>query len=99
MKSLIENLNKAFENRIRLGIMSILMVNDRVNFNSLKQNLKLTDGNLASHIASLEKEEYILIHKQFVGKKPQTTYTASVKGRKAFIEHLNALEKLVKNSK
>lgn len=96
MKNYIHNLNKAFENRIRLGIMSILMVNDRVEFSTLKEMLDITDGNLASHISALEKLEYIEVQKQFVGKKPNTTYKATRIGKKAFNEHLDALENLLK---
>jgi hypothetical protein len=97
MQNLIENLNKAFDNRVRLGIMSVLMVNDWVDFTSMKESLHITDGNLASHIGALEKLEYIIINKQFVGKKPQTKYMVSIKGRKAFNDHLNALELLINN--
>lgn len=95
MKNYIEDLNKAFESRVRLGIMSILMVNDFVDFGTLKEQLQITDGNLASHITALEKLNYIQIKKQFVGKKPNTSYAASKAGRKAFGEHLNALERLI----
>ena len=97
MRDYISRLNKAFESRIRLGIMSILMVNDWVEFATLKEMLNITDGNLASHITALEKAEYLQIKKQFVGKKPNTTYAATVLGRKAFKEHLDALESLIKN--
>jgi len=97
--NIINQLNKSFENRIRLGIMSILMVNDKIDFNSLKKMLQLTDGNLASHISALEKATYIQIFKNFVGKKPQTTYSATIEGKKAFLEHLNTLEKLIKKNK
>ena len=90
-----EKFNKAFENHALLQIMSVLVANESYDFNSLKQLLDLTDGNLASHIKSLEKEEYILINKSFIGKKPNTQYSASAKGRKAFIEHLEALESLI----
>jgi DNA-binding MarR family transcriptional regulator len=96
-KSYIEDLNKAFESRIRLGIMSVLMVNDWVDFSELKEMLNITDGNLASHIAALEKMDYVEVKKQFIGKKPNTSYGVSRKGKKAFEEHLNALEKLLKN--
>ena len=95
MKNYIEDLNKAFESRIRLGIMSILMVNDSVDFATLKEMLNITDGNLASHIAALEKMEYVDVKKQFVGKKPNTTYAVTKLGKKAFNEHLNALEKIL----
>ncbi|MBH2003097.1 MAG: transcriptional regulator [Sphingobacteriia bacterium] len=95
MKNYIEDINKAFESRVRLGIMSILMVNDVVDFPSLKEQLQITDGNLASHLTALEKLEYIQVSKKFIGKKPNTSYAATNIGRKAFSEHLNALEKLI----
>ncbi len=93
----ISKLNKAFENRMRLGIMSALMVNDSLDFNALKELLNTTDGNLASHASALEKVEYIEVKKQFVGKKPNTTFSATKLGKKAFNMHLDALEKLLKN--
>lgn len=92
----IHKLHKAFERRVRLGIMSVLMVNDKVDFNSLKDLLQVTDGNLASHAAALEKEGFIHIKKEFVGKKTSTTYSATKIGVKAFEDHLDALEKLIK---
>ncbi len=98
MKTLIGNLNKAFESRVRLGIMSVLVVNDSIDFITLKQQLNVTDGNIASHINALEKLNYIEIKKQFIGKKPNTSYVVTKLGRKSFIEHLNALEKLIRNS-
>jgi DNA-binding HxlR family transcriptional regulator len=97
MKSIIKNINKTFDHRIRLGIMSILMVNQWVDFNTFKELLDVTDGNLASHIKALEQEEYIIIQKQFIGKKPNTKYSASTMGKKAFNEHIEALENLLKN--
>jgi predicted transcriptional regulator len=98
VKELLQQINnKAFDNRIRLGIMSLLMVNDWVDFTTLKEMLDLQDGNLASHIKVLEAEKYIEVRKQFVGKKPQTSYTATIAGRKAFNDHLTALENLLKN--
>lgn len=98
MKNLLEDLNKAFESRVRLGIMSILCVNDFVDFGTLKEQLQITDGNLASHIQALEKLNFILVKKQFVGKKPNTSYAASDNGKRAFKDHLDALEKLIKIS-
>ena len=95
MKNIITNLNKIFDNRVRLGIMSILMVNEWIDFKSLKEMLELTDGNLASNITALEKQKYITIKKEFVGRKPQTTYNATPEGIKAFNEHLDALERLI----
>lgn len=84
-----------FESRIRLGIMSVLIVNDNTDFNTLKENLDLSDGNLASHITALENEGYLQVKKQFIGKKPNTTYMATRQGKKAFNEHLDVLEKFL----
>jgi hypothetical protein len=92
---LIDNLNKIFDSRIRLGIMSILSVNDDADFNTMKELLELTDGNLASHLRTLENVGYIVAKKQFIGRKPNTKYKISTIGKTAFKEHLNALEKLI----
>ena len=91
----ISKLNKEFESRVRLGVMSVLMVNDWVDFNEMKKLLEVTDGNLASHSSALEKASYIEIKKEFVGKKPKTSYRVTNSGRQAFTEHINALEKLL----
>ncbi|WP_342646202.1 transcriptional regulator [Mucilaginibacter sp. CSA2-8R] len=99
MKVDFNKLDKAFENRVRLQIMSVLMVNDNYDFTSLKELLEVTDGNLASNLKALEKEEYINIQKSFIGRKPNTNYQASDKGRKAFQEHLAALEQLIQQQK
>ncbi len=99
MKELLEHINKAFESKARLGIMSALMVNDQLDFNALKELLDLTDGNLASHLKALEEGQYIGVHKQFVGRKPNTTYHATETGRKAFSDHLRALEKLINGNR
>ncbi len=96
MKSPIAQLNKAFDSRIRLGIMSVLVVNDWVSFNDLKETLGLTDGNLASHITALEKLQYMEVKKEFVGKRPLTSYRVTQAGRRAFTGHLDALEQLIK---
>ena len=98
MKSLIHNLDKAFENRIRLGVMSILVVNDWVEFNELKKLLEVTDGNLASHISALDKKGFIETRKKFVGKKPNTSFKVTENGRSAFQQHIRAIEELLKNS-
>ena len=99
MKKSLEQFNKAFENRIRLQIMSVLVANENYDFNSLKELLEVTDGNLASHLKALEKEEYILVNKTFIGRKQNTQYAVSEKGRSAFIKHLEALENLIKQQK
>ncbi|MCP4520908.1 MAG: transcriptional regulator [Cytophagales bacterium] len=96
MKEFLTNFNKAFENRVRLGIMSVLVVNDAVTFNTLKELLKATDGNLASHLKALEKLEFVKVNKQFIDRKPNTSYEATNTGKEAFQAHLNALEDLLK---
>ena len=99
MKISVNGLHKAFESRIRLGIMSALAVNDRLDFNALKEYLDVTDGNLASHLKALEKEEFIGVEKSFVGRKPNTKYYMTKEGRTAFEEHLKILESLVRSHK
>jgi DNA-binding HxlR family transcriptional regulator len=96
MKVDISGLSKYFENRIRLGIMSILIVNDSYDFNSLKQALGVTDGNLASHLRALEEYDLIKVEKRFIGRKPNTRYSVTQKGENTFRAHLRALEKLIK---
>lgn len=98
MKEIIEHLNQVLENRVRLALMSILVVNDSMDFNTLKATLDVTDGNLASHIATLEKKHYVSVHKRFVGRRPSTTYSATAAGRRAFAEHLDALEQLIRQT-
>lgn len=96
MKISIDGLHKAFESRIKLGIMSALAVNDMLDFNALKELLNVTDGNLASHLKALEKEEFIGVEKTFIDRKPNTKYFMTKEGKKAFEGHLKALEKLIK---
>lgn len=98
MPNPIRNLNKLFDSRIRLGIMALLMVEGTADFNLLREKLELTDGNLASHISALEEAGYLIVKKQFLGKKPNTSYSATPGGREAFSNHLSALEELIKNS-
>jgi DNA-binding MarR family transcriptional regulator len=93
----IEKLNKVFDNKIRLGIMSALMVNEEVNFNFLKELLDVTDGNLASHIKPLEENKYIKISKSFIGKKTNTNYSITKLGEKAFKAHIAALEEMIQS--
>lgn len=93
---IIDNINKLFDHRVRLGIMSALMVNEFVDFSTLKDLLGVTDGNLASHLKSLEKEVYIKVEKQFIGKKPNTKFSVTKLGRMEFRKHVSALEKLIK---
>ena len=99
VKIALNNFDKAFENRVRLQIMSVLAANESYDFNSLKELLAVTDGNLASHLKALEKEEYITMTKSFLGRKPNTSYRASAAGIAAFKKHLAALENLIKQQK
>lgn len=91
----IENLDKAFESRVRLGIMSVLTASVQADFNTLKGMLGVSDGNLASHIRALEDLGYIETQKQFIGRKPNTSYMVTDAGRKAFSAHIEALTSLL----
>ena len=97
MKNPIENLNKVFDSRIRLGIMSALVVNESVNFNELKELIDVTDGNLASHLRTLEENSYVKVQKGFIGRKTNTTFSVTKAGEKAFKQHLDALEKMIRS--
>jgi DNA-binding MarR family transcriptional regulator len=99
VKIALTDFDKAFENRVRLQIMSVLVANESYDFKSLNDLLAVTDGNLASHLKALEKEEYITVNKSFLGRKPNTRYQVSPKGKTAFMKHLDALEKLIKQQK
>ena len=93
----LDGLNKAFESKIRLGIMSVLMANESMDFTTMKSLLELTDGNLASHARSLEDLGYIRCEKRFVGRKPNTQYFITEEGRTAFAAHIQALEGFLKS--
>ena|SRR5687768_12723667 len=99
MKNPINGLNKVFESRIRLGVMSVLMVNVEVNFNDLKEMLEVTDGNLATHLVNLEENGFIKVHKGFIGKKTNTTYSVTKSGQRAFVDHITALENMIRGMK
>lgn len=99
MKNIISNINKAFDHRVRLGIMSVLMVNEYADFTSLKELLGVTDGNIASHIKALEKKGYLTVEKSFIDRKPNTRYSATKTGRKDFQKHIDAIENLLKQQR
>lgn len=99
MKSSIEQMNPVFDNRIRLGIMSVLAVQETADFTAMRATLGVTDGNLASHMAVLERNRYVRVRKHFTGRKPVTTYAATETGRKAFASHLEVLERLIRAAK
>lgn len=96
MKNPIEQLQKVFDSRVRLGVMSALMVNAQVSFNELKELIQVTDGNLASHLKALEENGYVKVNKGFVGRKTNTTYAVTKAGEKAFRLHLDALEQMIR---
>lgn len=98
MSSVIAQLNPVFENRVRLGIMSVLLVGAPRDFITLRSLLGVTDGNLASHLKVLEEHRYVKVKKEFVGRKPQTSYLVTETGRKAFQDHLEGLEKVIRST-
>lgn len=99
MNNPFSKLDKVLEHSVRLQILSILIVNESYDFNSLKDALELSDGSLATHIKALEREKYILINKSFVGRKPNTRYRISEKGRQAFKKHIDAMEAIIREQK
>lgn len=98
MKDSLSRINKLLENRIRLAIMSLLMIEEHMDFNAFKETLDLTDGNLASHMAKLEEAGYIEVEKRFQDRKPQTRYQATEAGKAAFRDHLSALEAILRGN-
>jgi DNA-binding MarR family transcriptional regulator len=99
MKNPISGLNKIFDNRIRLGVMSVLIVNEEISFNDLKAMLEVTDGNLATHLVSLEENGFIKVHKGFIGRKTNTTYSITKLGEREFKNHVKVLEGMIKGIK
>ena len=99
MKPVIDSFSKVLESKVRLGVMSLLIVSDSMNFTTMKKHLHVTDGNLATHVAVLEKNRYVRVKKEFVGRKPLTTYEITDAGKKAFAGHINALEKIIHESR
>jgi len=96
---MLQTFDKAFEHRIRLQIMGVLVLHESYDFVELKSLLGITDGNLASHMKVLEKESYVEVLKSFAGKKPLTQYRATESGRKAFLHHLDVLESFIRQQK
>jgi DNA-binding HxlR family transcriptional regulator len=93
--SLVHDLDKIIHEPVRLGIMTILYSIKSVSFSYLKKELKISDGNLFTHLKTLEKSQYISVKKAFINRKPQTTYEITDKGSKAYIEHVKNLEKII----
>ena len=97
MKDPISQLNKIFDSRIRIGIMSALVVAENHSFNDLKALMDVTDGNLATHLKTLEESKYVKVSKGFIGRKTNTVYSITAAGEKAFRSHLDALEQIIKS--
>ena len=89
-------LDRLIHERLRLGIVSALAVNDRMTFNDLKRLLQTTDGNLSVHARKLEEAEYIACDKSFEGRIPRTEYRITAAGRKAFEKYLAHMEAIIK---
>ena len=99
MKNPFEHLDKTLEHRVRLQIMSVLVVHDSYDFSALKELLDITDGNLATHIKGLEKEKFVSVVKTFIDRKPNTRYKVTERGRTVFKKHIEALEELIRQQK
>lgn len=99
LRSIITNMDKEFNNRIRLGLMAAMMIEDWIEFKTMKHLLDLTDGNLASHVAALETCGYMEVRKKFIGKRPNTSYRITPTGRRAFEHHLKQMEELIQKSR
>jgi DNA-binding MarR family transcriptional regulator len=95
----VNGIHKAFESRVRLGIMSALAVNEKLDFGALREYLEVTDGNLATHLKVLEKEAFIDVEKSFIGRKPNTKYFMTETGKAALVRHLRILEDLLRSHK
>jgi DNA-binding MarR family transcriptional regulator len=95
MKEILSHINKAFESRVRLGIMSVLMTNQSMDFISIREILDVTDGNLASHLRALEEAGYIVSEKRFLNRKPNTKFAITPSGSESFTNHIKALEELL----
>ena len=96
LEECLDRLDDALHQKVRLGAMSTLMAHGEADFNFLKSALTVSDGNLSTHLSVLENHGYLAVRKEFVGKRPRTTYTPTPAGRKAFEAYIAALEVLVK---
>ena len=93
--SVAQSLDKIIHERVRLGIVSALAVNDRLTFNELKQLLQTTDGNVSVHARKLEEAGYVSCHKSFDGRVPRTEYKLTAAGKKALERYLSHMEALI----
>lgn len=92
----VERLERMIHERLRLGIVSILAVHDRLTFNDLKGLLHATDGNLSTHARKLEQAGYVVVEKSFDGRTPRTEYSLTDRGRQALTRYLDHMEALIR---
>jgi len=90
-------LDELIHSKLRLGIMSMLISVEYAEFSVIKNKLQATDGNLSANLRKLEEAGYIEVEKIFVGRKPQSRYSITDKGRSAFENYISNLEKLINN--
>ena len=96
--SAIEKLDRVIHEKGRLAIMTLLAATESLGFKELKEQLRMTDGNLCVHMRTLEESGYISVRKSFVNRKPRTEYSLTPSGRQAFREYIETLEEIVKQS-
>jgi DNA-binding MarR family transcriptional regulator len=92
-------LDRLIHERLRLGILSALAVNESLTFNDLKKLMRTTDGNLSVHARKLEEAGYVACEKSFEGRVPRTQYSITSTGRRAFDRYLNHMEALIRASR
>ncbi len=93
-----ERLDRVIHERGRLAIMSLLAATESLSFKELKEQLRMTDGNLSVHMRTLEEGGYVSVHKSFVNRKPRTEFALTADGRAAFQGYIRTLEEIVKQS-
>jgi DNA-binding transcriptional ArsR family regulator len=91
----MEDIDETIHQKVRLGIMSALVARGESDFRFLRDSLNLTDGNLSIHLAKLEEAGYITVHKEFIQRKPHTSYMTTDTGAFAFEKYLKALERII----
>ncbi|NQU35812.1 MAG: transcriptional regulator [Bacteroidetes bacterium] len=95
MKEILSSLNKSFDSRVRVGIMSILLRSNWVDFTTIRNTLGATDGNISNHLSALQKHNMIKTKKEFVSNRPKTSYKITRQGIRKFTDHLSVFEKLL----
>lgn len=95
----VERLERMIHERIRLGIVSVLAVHDRLSFNDLKTIVGATDGNLSTHARKLEQAGYVSVRKSFDGRTPRTEFRLTARGREALERYLDHMEALIRTTR